>query len=178
MTTDEAGLLIATLAAAYPRQTLEPTTIEVYARSLTDLNPDLATNAVMRLIASSVFFPSIAEIRTAAAETATQLPTATEAWMLVNSEQGRASAPPEVREALYAVGGSWAVRTSENPTTLHAQFRDAYKDIRRRALDAIVYAGCPTPELEEERRERLALRESSLYDDARFVRTDAELVEQ
>ncbi len=146
MTNDESGLLIATLSAAYPRQTLEPTTIEVYARSLTDLNADLATNAVMRLIASSVFFPSIAEIRTAAAETATNLPGPAAAWVMVGTKESRRTAPAAVKEALDAVGGSWALNSTTNLETFRAQFRRAYEEIRQRELDVILLAGCPAIE--------------------------------
>ncbi len=155
MTTDEAGLLIATLAAAYPRQALEPATIEIYTRSLADLDNALATNAVARIIASSTFFPTIAEIRTEAAETACQLPTATEAWLLIldamhprnaaehNSGVRWAKVPAEGREALKLIGGSWAIQTSENPETLRAQFRRAYDEIRQRSLGEVLYAGVP-----------------------------------
>jgi hypothetical protein len=147
MTTDEAGLLIATLAAAYPRQQLEPATIEVYTRSLADLDHDLASAAVTALIASSVFFPTVAEIRSQAAELATGLPTATEAWIMVTTHPDyRPAMTAEVKEALNAVGGSWAVRTSENPETLRAQFRRAYEEIRQRKLDTVVLAAVPALE--------------------------------
>lgn len=173
MTTDDAGLLIATLAAAYPRQQLEPATIEVYARSLADLDHDLAAAAVARIIASSTFFPSIAEIRTMAAELVTGLPGPTQAWTLAANPNSRTGPLPDaVAEALSAVGGSWALRRTTNLETFRSQFRRAYEEIRQREIDAVVFASSPAPELD--RGERLALREASLLDDARFVRTDPE----
>lgn len=162
MTTDEAGLLIATLAAAYPRQQLAPLTVEIYTRNLADLDHDLATAAVSRIIATSKFFPTIAEIREAAAETATNLPTAAEAWemavnftRLVQSDGALATQelPLEVHQAIRAVGGTWEIRTSENTVALRAQFRDTYEDIRRRAIEQVTLAN--VAELERPQRPEL-----------------------
>jgi hypothetical protein len=68
MTPPEAAKLVATLSAAYPRAAVTVETSRVYERMLADLDFDVATKAVARVIATSRFLPTIAEIRIAAAE--------------------------------------------------------------------------------------------------------------
>jgi hypothetical protein len=76
--------LVAVLKAAFPRQPVEPETVKVYANFLVDLDVDAATAAAKRLVATSRFFPTIAELREAAAETELGLPNEVEAWDMVN----------------------------------------------------------------------------------------------
>ncbi len=84
MTTQlETARILATLAAAYPRYTLTPDTTEVYHRLLSDLEVGLLEAAAIQCATHQDFFPSVAELRQAAAELhcrALKIPTAFEAW--------------------------------------------------------------------------------------------------
>jgi len=51
------------LTAAYPRQITGRNTLAVYAQALADLDPDEVREAVAEHVATSRFFPTIAEIR-------------------------------------------------------------------------------------------------------------------
>lgn len=66
------------LVAAFRIERLESETIALYEAKLRDIHSDLLERAVHRLIERAKFFPSIAEIRTAAAELAGVLPMAAE----------------------------------------------------------------------------------------------------
>ena len=102
---------------------------------------DVGFQAVRKIVATSTFFPTIAEIRREVAEDYAALPSAAEALALVADRYRLSEAelkenplPAEVKEAYRLVGGEWAFRTSTNPTTLHAQFRDLYAQIRADAI--------------------------------------------
>ena len=141
MKQSEALKLVAILKAAYPRQETDEATAEAYVGFLTDLDVDLVDRVVRDLIATSRFFPTIAEIRGAAAEASCGLPSVTAALAMVterhrltDDELAARPLPVAVKQAYRLVGGAWAFRTSEHPTTLHAQFRDAYRAIRDEAV--------------------------------------------
>lgn len=69
---------VAVLVAGFRQERLEAPTIALYEKMLADLEPALLTRAVHSVLASSRFFPSIAELRDAAAELSGQLPARTE----------------------------------------------------------------------------------------------------
>ena len=144
MKQSEALKLVAVLKAAYPRQETDEATAEVYVGFLTDLDAEVADKVVREMIATSRFFPTIAEIRGAAAEASCGLPSVTAALAMVTERHRLTDAeikarplPDAVKQAYRLVGGAWAFRTSEHPTTLHAQFRDAYRSIRDEAVRAV-----------------------------------------
>lgn len=144
MTQSEALKLVAILKAAYPRQPTDAATSEVYAGFLADLDYEAANEAIRRIITTSRFFPTIAEIREEVAENAVGLPSTTEALALVlerhrlsDEEHAANPLPPAVQKAYRIVGGGWAFRTSENPVALRAQFRDAYESIRREEIRGV-----------------------------------------
>ncbi len=64
----DAAKLVATLAAAYRDSKISPETSQVYESLLADLDLDVAKEAVLRLIATSKWLPTIAEIRSTAAD--------------------------------------------------------------------------------------------------------------
>lgn len=65
MKPSEAAELVAVLMAAYPSAKSTPRTSEVYERMLMDLDVRAANAAVERLLATSRFMPTVAEIREA-----------------------------------------------------------------------------------------------------------------
>ena len=68
MTKADVTELVAVLAAAFPGSQMSPKTVQVYQGLLLDLEPEAAKKAVARLVATSRFLPTIAEIRQAAFE--------------------------------------------------------------------------------------------------------------
>ncbi len=141
MTANEATQLVARLKAAYPRQTIGEDTVAVWVRLLADLDYQDASDAANAHIASSTFFPAIAEIRGLVAERALGLPGWVDAWQQVSDAAeagaGWTTLAPAVREAAKAIGGQWAIRTTEQPVALRAQFRDAYLELRAAAITGI-----------------------------------------
>lgn len=134
-----ADVWIAALAAAYPRQRLEPATIQIYAAALDDLDARAIEDAVRYIVRTSRWFPTVAEIRETVAERTLRLPSPAAAWETVQTAQGRAGIQGgPVERALRAVGGTWALRTTENPTALRAQFLRVYGEFRDEAVREIV----------------------------------------
>lgn len=80
MIASECAHLFELLCAAYPRQELKPKSGMVYAQFFADLSQEEATAAVSRHIATSTFFPAIAEIRALVIRTRIGLPSAEEVW--------------------------------------------------------------------------------------------------
>ena len=83
MTSTEAGVLLATLKAAFPRQPMSKATARVYLRFLEDLDYAAARAAVGDLIAGATFFPAIAEVRQAVWRRSEGAIEPEEAWALV-----------------------------------------------------------------------------------------------
>lgn len=136
---------ITRLRDAYPDQTFGDRAVVVYAEQLADLDENEVEAAVIRLVNTSRYIPRISEIRREVVETELGLPAADEAWEMVlrNAlERGGVELPDVARRALKAVGGPWAVRHSENPGTLYAQFRKHYEGIREAEIRRVA-AGSP-----------------------------------
>lgn len=151
----EAIELIEMLAAAFPKQRIEPRNIAVYARMIEDFDRVEAEAAVLHIIATATFFPAVAELRTAIAEGRAMLPAWEEAWekvCAVRKEHGVYVGPRWgvpfgwdglTGEALRAIGGYEAVCRVEydDEPTLRAQFRDVYNNLRKRKITTIATDG-------------------------------------
>lgn len=74
--------ILKALRGAYPEKTIPDQTVEVYMRCLADLPLPALEAAVLNHIASSKWFPTIAELREKALALlpGQRMPTATEAW--------------------------------------------------------------------------------------------------
>jgi len=68
VTPAEAAKSVAVLAAAYPNARSSSATFQVYEEMLADLDFDLVKRAISRLVCTSKFLPTIAEIREASAD--------------------------------------------------------------------------------------------------------------
>ncbi|MFA5186374.1 MAG: hypothetical protein WC551_07865 [Patescibacteria group bacterium] len=66
MLKSEVGKLVQMLMAAYPNSKADPKTAAVYEMALTDLDLVKAQRAVLRLLSTTKFLPTISEIREAA----------------------------------------------------------------------------------------------------------------
>ena len=118
--TEAMAAAITVLRVAYPGE-FSDDTATFYARRLASLDPNEVVAAVDRLVNRMRFRPTVADIRLEVAEAQLELPNVAEAWALAQSGNLR-DAPAPVREAAEFVGGRWAIATSENPSTLRAQF--------------------------------------------------------
>lgn len=145
MTKSEIASVLAVLKAAYPRQEITTGTADVYARFLADLPYEAALNAVKRHIATSQFFPAIAEIRKAAAESSAQVVGGEEAWgevMRAVRSVGRYRIPqwshPAVKAAVDALGWETICNSDEdNLGTLRAHFYRTFERYRLKAIEEV-----------------------------------------
>jgi len=80
MTGEQAGRLVAVLSAAYPRADFSTATVEVYVGMLRPYDYDVVERAVRSSIDSSVYLPTVAEIRSAIATEAVGAPAPALAW--------------------------------------------------------------------------------------------------
>lgn len=146
MTELEALKLVKIVQSAYPRQEFPEDTVRVYVMSLVDLPTELATRAVMELIRTSKWVPTIAEIRQRATEIGCPMPAADEAWAEVQ-RAARMFSPGVVvdvqwssdlvAEAVAMTGGLWGIAMTSRPEVLQRQFTDTYNALRQRRLDQL-----------------------------------------
>lgn len=116
-------------------------TIDVYRRLLADLPPGDVAAAIDRLVCTSPFPPTIAEIRADVVERRLELPSIAEAVAALRQTQQaeggvRDGMHPLVYQARQTVGDGWAWRTTEQPGILVAQARKVYEELRGEAVRA------------------------------------------
>lgn len=143
MSRQEVIALVALASSSYPvMQSREPKPIvEAWALMLADLDFQLAKAAVMRVCRESEFFPSVAQIVTAAEDLdprREKLPTVAEAWEEVNRlihECGIYRCPVYscelVKRAVRAIGWD-QLCMGENPDAIRAHFFRLYESLRNR----------------------------------------------
>ena len=139
MTKNEIKNLIAWAAANFPHlqeKDLRPTAA-LWAKMLADIPYATAEAALMKVLSTSKFFPTVAGIRAAAVDLSSpRLPSAAEAWGEVTraisrhgyygQEEALASMSPPVASVVRLLG--WReICLSEEPEILRAQFRKAYE---------------------------------------------------
>jgi hypothetical protein len=149
MTPRQADTLLQALAAAYPRHPFSKGTRSLYMAFLVGLDYEAAHNGVKRHIATSKWFPTVAEIRDAAAAESAPALEADQAWpevLAAVSRYGRNKTPefadPMISKAVDAVGWD-AICNSTNIGVERAHFLRAFDAIRRRHVDAARMEGLP-----------------------------------
>lgn len=136
------------LSAAYPQAGVTAATLAVYVRYLADLDGQILDSAAADCITRSRFFPTVAEIREAAAqvrELRYGAPSPGEAWQEVTAafrEVGNWGTPswshPRIAEAVRQVGGWRNLCLSDNQAADRARFLELYSEAARRsAYDAV-----------------------------------------
>jgi hypothetical protein len=129
---------IAVLAAAFPQRQIEQATLDVYAGALQDLDPGKLERATRHIIATSRYFPTIAELRTAYFEAELALPSGIEAWAEVERSARMGEGPNGIRPPLAAAVArqiGWVqIRMSENPDIIRSQFVKAYESARENTV--------------------------------------------
>ncbi len=142
MKRSEATALVATLAAAWPRQEICQATLDIYAHDLGDLDLGVAAQAVETCRRTLTFFPTIAEIRLAAAELQLDAPQPMTAWeQAVNPQSSIIPRHRLVAQARRIVGDDWTWKT-EPAHALRRAFLAAYSEVRDEAVKSYV-----TPEI-------------------------------
>ena len=130
------------LEDVYPNYCLSSSAVEVYVKLLVDIPGDLLEHAALEHISRSTFFPTIAELRTAAfdiIDTVNIIPTDYEAWAVVQAEIRRVgyAGQPDfihilVAKAVEMLGWRYLC-LSENPVADRAHFVQAYQGLRENA---------------------------------------------
>jgi len=128
--------VIKVLGDAYPTFQLTKASIEVYVRMLSDLPSELLEKATLDHISRSTFFPTIAELRSAAfdlLDLPNQALSTHEAWLQVQAEirrVGHSGVPvfddPLIAQAVEAMGW-YNLCTSENPISDRSHFVQIYQ---------------------------------------------------
>jgi hypothetical protein len=120
---------------------MQPTAV-LWEKALNDMDYPTAEKALIKVLSTSRFFPTIADIREAAAQiTNPRVMDAMEAWGLIvqairkhgmyRQKEGLESLPPDVRE--MANRFTWReLCLNENPDTMRAQFRMAWETQSKR----------------------------------------------
>lgn len=135
MTVDQAQKLVELIVGAYPEVELRDETIPIYVRFLVDLDEGAAREAIEELISVSLKMPTIAAIRRRVIEEELGLPSPAEAWVAISDSTRKTDELHELaKEARELLGGSWAIRTSDNPTVTRAQYFKVFEELRERAL--------------------------------------------
>lgn len=144
MNRQEVSRLVSIALANFPNmqeRDMGPT-VFLWEKSLADMPYHVAEKALIKVLSTSKFFPTVAEIREAAAElTQPRTLDAMEAWNLIvqairrhgyiDQEKAMESLPPDVREMARRFG--WReLCLNTNPDTLRAQFRMAWETQSKR----------------------------------------------
>lgn len=139
MTQADVAELVATLSMAFPRPVMQEGTMRIYERMLLDLDRERAHQACARLIVSSKWLPTIAEIRSAATELEFGAVRAgAEAWGDVNEAVRRVGryGVPKFADPVVAVCvrsfGWLALCDSTNDTADRARFIELYDQLAAR----------------------------------------------
>jgi hypothetical protein len=142
--------VLITLMDAYPGEFKDDVeqkkrTLKVYALALSDVPPDLLKAAALNHIASSIWFPKIAQLRESAAALVMKAaghPDAFTAWGEVAHQlryAGSWHAPqftdPVIQKAVEAIGGWKMLCASENQVADRARFIQAYETFINRTTD-------------------------------------------
>lgn len=139
----EAAKLIAVLQAHAPNHPVTAATIEMWVWVMDDIPYQAAQYAVREWITYHKWFPTPAELRGIIAEALTGLPSADEAWRIVQEriketypgiEAPAWNVPRAITDAVASMGGTRALRTSEKPIQDQRRFELVYGTLRDRAL--------------------------------------------
>lgn len=132
--------LLAMLKGLYPAATVPAETATFWPKLLADLDAKAVLDAALKHAATSKWFPSIAELRTAVAEAVVGAPTAEEALgevaaALANAVPARQPkfSHPAIDAAVTTIRWYFIATTSDS-RLWRSQFLEAYKSIRERLV--------------------------------------------
>ena len=148
--------VMADLKRAFPSREVTADVVALYERLLSDVDADDLRAAADDLMRTRDRFPTVHELREAVVERRLALPTEQEAlaqvlarvrWGAIAVERDARgiettglpiTVHPLAAEAVALVGGYHALRTTETPSILRAQFLRAYGDLRAARVSSTV----------------------------------------
>ena len=149
MNRKEALKLVGWATANFPHlqeRDLRPTA-ELWAKLLADIPYEVAEKALMKVLVSCRHFPTVAEIREAAADLTNPVPSPAEAWeeVLANisryghydAERGVKALSPVTSKAVRAIGYT-EICLSENIDATRAHFFRVYEQYAKREKECAV----------------------------------------
>lgn len=144
-TLEEITKLMAIMSVAFPGKDLPKATIKLYAEVLKDLPEDVLEAASNELIASSNFFPTVAEWRGKSIDLMIgkhNIPTAAEAWeeAIDHCRHGRYTdySHPLIEKASMSIGVEyWRTMTIDQEMATRAHFMKIYESQLIRELENI-----------------------------------------
>lgn len=133
---------IGVLTAGYPNYNMTPQTIKVYQRTLADIPADVLEAAVLHLVTTSRFFPTVAEIREAAFNIMTnarQIPSAFEAWEEAIDHCRHSNytgySHPLIEKAVHVIGiPYWQNMLIDDEMATRAHFFKVYESLYNREV--------------------------------------------
>ena len=128
MTEGEARELAARLLDAFPQTPPRERTEAIFVRYLRDLEYESAAAAVTEEIACATQLPTVGAIRSRIFEEGLALPRPLDAWQSVVERGGELH--PLVAEVTARLGGTFAIRTHDQPSIIRSQFLAAYGERR------------------------------------------------
>lgn len=148
MKPSEVTTIVAMLAAAYPAARMNEATVDVYELMLGDLDYQVARDAIARIIRTSKFLPTVAEILEAAAtEAVGETRNALQAWgdvMQAIRRVGQYGLPkfkdPLVAECVKSLGWRYLCTADVPESVDRARFAELYNDLQRRERVATITA--------------------------------------
>lgn len=151
MTNKEIASLLAMATANFPHVAEKDmsNTATLWKEMLSDIPFDVAKAAIVKVLATAKFWPTVAEIRESASQlTNPQILTPAEAWGLVVQAndmygyyrpiEGMESLPPLVQTAVRAMGGFRDICMSENPGVTRGQFMKIFEQYAAREKEMAV----------------------------------------
>jgi|GEM_PF-965915 len=144
MTPVEAAKAVALLAAAYPAARWSEQTGQIYEQMLADLDFEVAKQAVMRLVCTSKFLPTIAELREAAGDIVLgPCRNGIDAWGDVTMAIRRVGSygTPTFKDSLVGecvriMGWRYLCLAETSEAADRARFAELYTDLQRRQRTA------------------------------------------
>ena len=151
MTPKEVSKLMTLAIANFPNmqeKDMDPTLV-LWREMLSDMPFEVAKAALIKVLATAKFWPTIAEIREAALDVTGQKGlTPAEAWALVEqadekygyyrADEAMKSLPPVVQQTVRAMGGFSSISSSENPGVTRGQFMKMYEQFATREKEMAV----------------------------------------
>ncbi len=139
MTKKEIGKLIALAVSNFPNmqdKDLSMTAV-LWEEMFSDMPYEFAKNALIKVLVTAKFWPTVAEIREAAVSLQNpNMITPAEAWSQANAaldkygyyraDEGMAVLSPAIKKTIRALGGFESICTTENIETVRAQFLRMY----------------------------------------------------
>jgi hypothetical protein len=139
MAPHQARELIRRLRAAYPDSKWDNETEALYMRMLSDLRYEDVDPVVDELIATMMRLPTISRIRRAVIEPTLDFPTTEEAWIAIQTREK--DVHELVKRTAALLGGTFNIRTSEDPELTRVRFAKVYDDLHRKAVDEALVEG-------------------------------------